>query len=159
MAARDAARAARRRRGAGRALRRSSPTSRRSLPSSAASTGARTRTSCGRRCSPTSRERRAVGELVYERDGRVVAQFELAPVELGSAHRGLAQPDRAALLGWAASLPEARGTGAGLALMDASLALAHEQSYASMVTDWRETNLLSSRFWPARGFRRSFLRL
>jgi hypothetical protein len=28
-----------------------------------------------------------------------------------------------------------------------------------MVTAWRETNLLSSRFWPARGFRRSFLRL
>jgi hypothetical protein len=28
-----------------------------------------------------------------------------------------------------------------------------------MVTDWRETNLLSSRFWPGRGFRRSFLRL
>jgi hypothetical protein len=28
-----------------------------------------------------------------------------------------------------------------------------------MVTDWRETNLLSSRFWPARGFRPFFLRL
>jgi hypothetical protein len=28
-----------------------------------------------------------------------------------------------------------------------------------MVTDWRVTNLLSSRFWPARGFRTTFLRL
>ena len=28
-----------------------------------------------------------------------------------------------------------------------------------MVTDWRVTNLLSSRFWPRRGFRTSFLRL
>jgi hypothetical protein len=28
-----------------------------------------------------------------------------------------------------------------------------------MVTDWRETNLLASRFWPKRGFRRTFLRL
>jgi GNAT superfamily N-acetyltransferase len=100
-----------------------------------------------------------LGELVYERDGRVVAQFELAPVELGSAHRGLAQPDRAALLGWAASLREGRGTGAGVALTDAALAWAHERGYTSMVTDWRETNLLSSRFWPARGFRRSFVRL
>jgi GNAT superfamily N-acetyltransferase len=100
-----------------------------------------------------------LGELVYERDGRVVAQFELAPVERGSAHGGLAQPDRAALLGWAASLPEVRGTGAGVALTEASLAWAHEQGYACMVTDWRETNLLSSRFWPSRGFRRSFLRL
>jgi predicted N-acetyltransferase YhbS len=101
----------------------------------------------------------ALGELVFERDGHVVAQFELAPVELGSAHRGLAQPDNAALLGWAASLPEVRGTGAGVALTEASLAWAHERGYTAMVTDWRETNLLSSRFWPARGFRRSFLRL
>ena len=28
-----------------------------------------------------------------------------------------------------------------------------------MVTDWRATNLLSSRFWTARGFRPTFLRL
>jgi hypothetical protein len=28
-----------------------------------------------------------------------------------------------------------------------------------MVTDWRVTSLLSSRFWPQRGFRASFLRL
>jgi GNAT superfamily N-acetyltransferase len=100
-----------------------------------------------------------LGELVYERDGRVVACFEVVPVEKGSMHRGLAQPDGAALLGWAASVPDLRGSGAGLALMDAAFAWAHEQGHASMVTDWRETNLLSSRFWPARGFRRSFLRL
>ncbi len=100
-----------------------------------------------------------LGELVYEMDGRVVASFELVPVENGSMHRGLAQPDGAALLGWAASLPDIRGSGAGLALTEAAFAWAHEQGYATMVTDWRETNLLSSRFWPARGFRRSFLRL
>jgi GNAT superfamily N-acetyltransferase len=74
-------------------------------------------------------------------------------------HRSLAQPDRAALLGFAASLPGVRGSGAGVALTEAASAWAHEQGYATMVTDWRETNLLSSRFWPARGFRRSFLRL
>ena len=101
----------------------------------------------------------ALGELVYEADGRVVASFELVAVEKGSMHRGLARPEGAALLGWAASLPEIRGSGAGLALTDAAFAWAHEQGYATMVTDWRETNLLSSRFWPARGFRRSFLRL
>ena len=100
-----------------------------------------------------------LAELVYERDGRVVASFELVPVEKGSMHRGLAQPDGAALLGWAASLPDVRGSGAGVALTDAAFAWAHELGYAAMVTDWRETNLLSSRFWPARGFRRSFLRL
>jgi GNAT superfamily N-acetyltransferase len=100
-----------------------------------------------------------VGELVYERDGEIVAGFELAPVERVSMHRGLAQPDRAVCITWAASRPDVRGTGAGLALMDAAHAWAHEQGCTTMVTDWRETNLLSSRFWPARGFRRSFLRL
>jgi GNAT superfamily N-acetyltransferase len=100
-----------------------------------------------------------VGELVYERDGQVVAHFEIVPAEKGSMHRGLAQPEGAALLGFAASLPDVRGSGAGVALTDAAFAWAHERGYASMVTDWRETNLLSSRFWPARGFRRSFLRL
>ncbi len=100
-----------------------------------------------------------LGELVYERDGRVIAGFEIVPVEKASMHRGLAQPDDAACLGWAASLPDVRGSGAGLALTDAAFAWAHEHGYTSLVTDWRETNLLSSRFWPARGFRRSFLRL
>ncbi len=100
-----------------------------------------------------------LGELVCEQDGRVVAHFELAPAEKGSMHRSLAQPDRAVLLGFAASLPEVRGSGTGVALTDAASAWSHEQGYATMVTDWRETNLLSSRFWPARGFRRSFLRL
>jgi predicted N-acetyltransferase YhbS len=96
-----------------------------------------------------------IGELVYERDGRVVASFELSPVQRDS----IPEPDGAAYLGWAASLPEVRGSGAGLALMEAALAWAHEQGHASILTDWRETNLLSSRFWPARGFRRAFLRL
>jgi ribosomal protein S18 acetylase RimI-like enzyme len=96
-----------------------------------------------------------LGELVYERDGRVVASFEIVPVENDS----IAEPHGAAYLGWAASLPEVRGSGAGLALTQAASAWAHERGYASILTDWRETNLLSSRFWPARGFRRFFLRL
>jgi ribosomal protein S18 acetylase RimI-like enzyme len=100
-----------------------------------------------------------VGELVCERGGRVVAVFELAPVEMASTHRGLAQPDNAACITGAASLPNVRGSGAGRALTDAAHAWAREQGYATIVTDWRETNLLASRFWPARGFRRSFLRL
>jgi ribosomal protein S18 acetylase RimI-like enzyme len=96
-----------------------------------------------------------IGELVYERDGRVVASFELSPVQKDS----IAEPDGAAYLGWAASRPEVRGSGAGLALTEAALAWAHEHGHVSILTDWRETNLLSSRFWPARGFRRAFLRL
>jgi len=100
-----------------------------------------------------------VGELVYERDRQVVASFELAPAEMASMHRGLAQPDNAACITWAASRPDVRGSGAGVALTDAAHAWAREQGYSTLVTDWREANLLASRFWPARGFRRSFLRL
>jgi GNAT superfamily N-acetyltransferase len=100
-----------------------------------------------------------LGELLYERDGLVVAHFELTPAGYGSMHRGPDLPESAALLNFAATLPDARGSGAGLALTEAAFAWAHEQGYAAMLTDWRETNLLSSRFWPARGFRRSFLRL
>ncbi|MDP9227371.1 MAG: GNAT family N-acetyltransferase [Actinomycetota bacterium] len=96
-----------------------------------------------------------LGELVFERDGRVVACFEIVPVEKGS----IVEPEGAAYLAWAASLPNVRGSGAGLALTEAASAWAHEHGYATMLTDWRETNLLSSRFWPARGFRRFFLRL
>jgi ribosomal protein S18 acetylase RimI-like enzyme len=100
-----------------------------------------------------------LGELVYERNGRVVAGFEVVPVENASMHHGLAQPDGAACLCFAASLPDVRGSGAGVALTEAAFSWAHEHGYTAVVTDWRETNLLSSRFWPARGFRRSFLRL
>jgi hypothetical protein len=49
--------------------------------------------------------------------------------------------------------------GAGLALTQAAFAWSRRAGYETMVTDWRVTNLLSSRFWPARGFRLSFLRL
>lgn len=97
--------------------------------------------------------------LVYELDGRIVGDFFLCPIELSSAHTGLARPRGAAFLGFAVTHPDVRGSGLGLALTDASFAWARERGYETMVTDWRETNLLSSRFWPKRGFRRTFLRL
>ena len=100
-----------------------------------------------------------IGDLVAEQNGDIVGAFQLAPVEESSTHAGLARPQGALLLSWAATRPEVRGSGAGIALMQASFAWAREQGYTTMVTDWRETNLLSSRFWPRRGFRRSFLRL
>jgi GNAT superfamily N-acetyltransferase len=96
---------------------------------------------------------------VYEVDGRIVGDFFLCPIELSSAHNGLARPPGAAFLGFAVTYPDVRGSGAGLALTDASFAWARARGYETMVTDWRETNLLSSRFWPRRGFRTSFMRL
>ncbi len=97
--------------------------------------------------------------LVYELEGRIVGNFFVCPVELSSAHSGLARPPGAAFLGFAVTQPEVRGSGAGVALTDASFAWARTRGYETMVTDWRETNLLSSRFWPRRGFRTTFLRL
>jgi GNAT superfamily N-acetyltransferase len=100
-----------------------------------------------------------IGDLVAESDGRLVGAFQVVPVEMSSVHAALAAPEGAALLGWAATRPDVRGSGTGLALTRASFAWAWEQGYTTMVTDWRVTNLLASRFWPARGFRESFLRL
>jgi GNAT superfamily N-acetyltransferase len=100
-----------------------------------------------------------IGDLVVERGGRVVGSFQIVPVERSSVHAGLARPTGAALLGWAATDPAVRGTGAGVALTEAAFAWARERGHETMVTDWRVTNLLASRFWPARGFRETFLRL
>jgi GNAT superfamily N-acetyltransferase len=100
-----------------------------------------------------------VANLVYELDGRIVGNFFVCPLELSDAHSGLARPPGAAFLGFAITYPEVRGSGAGVALTDASFAWAQARGYETMVTDWRATNLLSSRFWPRRGFRTSFLRL
>lgn len=97
--------------------------------------------------------------LLADIDGRVVSMLVMVDVSKSGMHTGLARPERAAFLGFAATLPEARGTGAGLALTNAGLAWAREQGYPVTVVDWRETNLLASRFWPRRGFRRTFLRL
>jgi GNAT superfamily N-acetyltransferase len=100
-----------------------------------------------------------VGDLVAEQDGRVVGAFQVIPVELSGMHAGLARPDGAALLNWAATFPNVRGSGAGVALTNAAFAWARDHDHDVMTADWRVTNLLSSRFWPKRGFRESFLRL
>jgi ribosomal protein S18 acetylase RimI-like enzyme len=100
-----------------------------------------------------------IGTLVAELDGRTVGLFQVAPLELSSMHVGLGRPERSCYLSFAVTLPEVRGSGAGVALTNASRAWGHEAGYESMVTDWRVTNLLASRFWPKRGFRPTFVRL
>jgi GNAT superfamily N-acetyltransferase len=99
------------------------------------------------------------GNLLAEQDGRIVGAFQLVPAELSGTHASVARPEGAVLLSWAATRPDMRGSGVGVALTNAGFAWAREHGYTTMVTDWRETNLLASRFWPRRGFRRSFLRL
>ncbi len=100
-----------------------------------------------------------IGSLVFERDGRIVGEFMVVPLAMSSLHVGLARPEDACFLGHAVTAPEVRGSGAGLALTQASFAWARDRGYPAIVTDWRVTNLLSSRFWPRRGFRETFLRL
>jgi len=98
-------------------------------------------------------------DLLAELDGRVVGGFYVTRVEESTMHAGLGRPPGAAFLGWAGVLPEARGRGIGLALTQATFAWARSRGYKVIVTDWRVTNVLSSRFWPRRGFRTTFLRL
>jgi len=97
--------------------------------------------------------------LIGYRGSKPVACWSITPTERSEQHAGLARPENSCYLAFAVTLPEARGSGIGVALTNACLALAAEQGYDSMVTDWRVTNLLASRFWPKRGFRATFLRL
>jgi GNAT superfamily N-acetyltransferase len=92
-------------------------------------------------------------------DDRPVACWGLAPLARDEEHRLLVSAAETCFLGFAATLPGHRGAGVGTALTDACLACAAARGYTSMLTDWRATNLLSSRFWPRRGFSETFLRL
>jgi GNAT superfamily N-acetyltransferase len=97
--------------------------------------------------------------FVAEREGAVIGSAIACAVEASSSHKSLALPPGAGFLGFAAVLPEARGSGAGRLLGEAVLAWARETGRAWVVTDWRMTNLLASRAWPRLGFRPTFYRL
>lgn len=97
--------------------------------------------------------------FVAEHDGEVVGSAIGCSLEVTRSHESLTRPDHAGFLAFAAVLPQARGLGAGRALGEAVLAWAAEAGFECAVTDWRVTNLLSSRAWPALGFEETFLRL
>ena len=90
-----------------------------------------------------------------ELDGHVVGLLLLYRRPAGD----LRVPENNADLAFAATRPEVRGAGAGLALTQHALGWAHQRGFTSMTVDWRMVNLLSSRFWPRRGFRPQYLRL
>jgi GNAT superfamily N-acetyltransferase len=92
---------------------------------------------------------------VAEIDGRVVGHVLLFDRPTGD----LRVPAQNVDLAHVVTLPEVRGSGVGLALTAAALTWAAENGYRSMTTDWRSVNLLSSRYWPKRGFRPQYLRL
>jgi GNAT superfamily N-acetyltransferase len=97
--------------------------------------------------------------FVAERDGAVIGSAVGCALEKSGSHTSLARPGNAGFLGFAAVFPSERGHGAGRALGEAVLAWAAQAGFGCVVTDWRVTNLLSSRTWPALGFAESFLRL
>ena len=62
-------------------------------------------------------------------------------------------PERCSFLATAATREEEQGRGVGRILTAHGLAADHASGYTHCITDWRVTNLLSSRFWPRQGFR------
>ena len=58
-----------------------------------------------------------------------------------------------------AVVPSARGRGIGVALAAHAFVHVAERGFPQVRTNWRVTNLGASRFWPARGFRLTHLRL
>jgi ribosomal protein S18 acetylase RimI-like enzyme len=97
--------------------------------------------------------------FVAEFEGVVVGSSIGCSLELSSSHPSLTRPDHAGFLAFAAVFPHARGRGAGRALGEAVIAWTAQAGYDCVATDWRVTNLLSSRTWPRLGFVESFVRL
>jgi GNAT superfamily N-acetyltransferase len=93
--------------------------------------------------------------FVAEQDGRIVGHVLLYARPEGDLRVPAANVD----LAHAATLDDVRGTGVGLALTAFALDWARDHGFRSLTTDWRSVNLLSSRFWPRRGFRPQYLRL
>jgi GNAT superfamily N-acetyltransferase len=89
------------------------------------------------------------------RDGEVVGEALLYRRPTGD----LRVPERNVDLAHAATYPDVRGSGVGRALAAHVLSWAHEQGFRSVTADWRSVNLLASRFWTARGWRPTHLRL
>ena len=79
---------------------------------------------------------------------------------VSSQHRASRGPSGAAFLGFASTLPEARGSGVGLALTDAAFDWAHEHGYPVMVDRLaRDEPARLALLAAARASARTFLRL
>jgi len=94
--------------------------------------------------------------LAFEQ-GEPVGSQAYYPSEMRGEH--LLGGDSTCHLAIAATRPDARGRGIASALTRVGLEHARRRGYAFCETDWRSTNLLSSRFWPRFGFRPAFYRL
>lgn len=101
-------------------------------------------------------------ELASEEARYLVAYLDGDAVAMSISYDGEVGPlvpERAVELPVLAVAARVRGRGVGLALTRATLQAARDSGAEVVQTDWRTTNLLSSRFWPRRGFRTTVLRL
>lgn len=101
----------------------------------------------------------ALTTFVAEVDGRVAGSAIGLDLAGSRMTTGLLRPGRAAFLGFAAVLPQARGLGLGRALGEAVISWAATQGYPALCTDWRSANLTAARTWPRLGCTPTFLRL
>lgn len=106
-----------------------------------------------------AQHRRDYGDLIDDDEGIVwLALWEGEPVGVqgywpmpGTPDDMLAGTDTIELA-CAATVEAMRGRGINTALTRHGMAHARELGYRYCQTDWRSTNLLSSRFWPRQGF-------
>jgi GNAT superfamily N-acetyltransferase len=90
-------------------------------------------------------------------EGRIVAVQGYWPAE--QTDDNLLIPEKCTHLSVAGTREEERGKGISTLLTKYGLAQAYSAGYRFCETDWRSTNLLSSRFWPRQGFRPAVYRL
>jgi len=92
--------------------------------------------------------------MALDDEGKAAGFLMLSP-----ADPGLMVPERCIGLDVAATRPDLRGRGIMQAMTRGALDHAYRAGYTHMLTDWRSTNLLSSRAWPRLGFRPTHYRL
>lgn len=92
--------------------------------------------------------------LVLEEDEAAIGHALVYP-----ADDELGWPPATVRLAVVSVTPHRRGRGVGRALTQAAFREARQAGFEVIETDWRITNLLSSRAWPAMGFETVFHRL
>ena len=87
------------------------------------------------------------------RDERIVGYQLYQPATFAPKNDNLMIPELCSYLAIAATREEEQGRGVGRALTAHGLSTEFAAGYTHCITNWRVTNLLSSRFWPRQGFR------
>lgn len=91
-----------------------------------------------------------VSVWIVEQVGQILSFQAYFPSEEDPA--ALLVPEKSVELGVAGTRPDARGMGLNHVLTQRGLQHAREKGAQYVLTDWRMTNLQSSRHWPRQGF-------